>query len=63
MPDVSMNVEVYCTCGEGLCNQTESTRTRSRGEACFIVEPCRKCLENAKEEGFDEGRKAAEGDK
>lgn len=53
MPEV--NVEVYCSCGEGLCNQTESKTTRHRGEPCFIVSPCEKCLDRATDKGFDDG--------
>lgn len=59
MPEIDINVEVYCLCGAGLCNQTEATRTRSRREACFIVTPCEKCTdierEEARKEGYDEG--------
>lgn len=55
MPEVNVNVEVYCTCGAGLCNQTESKLTRSRREACFIVAPCESCLGQARREGEDAG--------
>lgn len=56
LPDVTTNVEVYCAgCGAGLCNQTESTTTRTRGEPAFRVEPCEACLEAAREEGREEG--------
>lgn len=56
MPDVTINIEVYCArCGEGLCNQTEFTRTRGRGEPCFRVEPCERCMDAAYEEGYRKG--------
>ena len=56
MPEVTVDVEVYCqSCGGGLCNQTESTVTRTRGEPSFRVEPCKACLEEARSEGYDEG--------
>jgi len=58
MPEVNINVEVYCSCGEGLCNQTESKLTRTRGEPCFIVDPCETCMEKAKNSGYDEGFEA-----
>ena len=56
MPEVTVDVEVYCAkCGEGLCNQTESTRTRRRQEPAFLVAPCEKCLQDAYDRGFDAG--------
>mgnify|MGYP001610083998 CR=1 FL=1 len=55
MPEINVNVEVYCTCGEGLCNQTESRRTHRRAELCFVVAPCEKCLGRANAEGHSEG--------
>ena len=45
----SLEFEVWCSCGNGLCNQT---RDRKGG---IEVEPCEKCLEVAREEGRDEG--------
>lgn len=51
MPEISIDVEVWCSCGEGLCNQS-SAEHRGRG---IVVEPCGKCLEIAKQEGYDEG--------
>ncbi|MDE2099282.1 MAG: hypothetical protein KGL39_18660 [Patescibacteria group bacterium] len=56
MPEVSVEVEVYCaTCGAGLCNETESTTTRSRSVPCFRVSACSVCLERATDNGFDRG--------
>lgn len=59
MPEIEVNIEVYCTCGEGLCNQTEATRTRNRREQAFIVTPCEKCIARARDkadqEGYDRG--------
>jgi len=61
MPDVTIDVEVYCArCGAGLCNQTESTFTRTRQQPSFRVEPCEKCLEAAREEGYDAGLDAGQ---
>ena len=48
MPTVEF--EVWCSCGEGLCRQTKNVR------GGVEVEPCEKCLEAAREEGRDEGR-------
>ena len=59
MPDVTIDVEVYCACcGAGLCSQTESTNGHNRGEAQFRVDPCERCLDAAKNKGYDEGHEA-----
>ncbi len=56
MPDIEVSIEVYCArCGGGLCNQTEATRTRYRSEPSFRVEPCERCLQEARSKGYDEG--------
>ncbi len=51
MPEISIDVEVWCSCGEGLCSQS-SAEYRGRG---IVVEPCEKCLEVARTGGYDEG--------
>jgi len=45
----SIEFEVWCSCGNGLCNQT----TEVKGG--IQVQPCGKCLESAREEGREEG--------
>ena len=54
MPEITIDVEVWCSCGEGLCNQADSN-----GATGIVVEPCEKCQKKAKEEGYDEGFEAA----
>lgn len=49
--------DVYCECGAGLCLQS-TTSDDSRGRR-LTVEPCEKCLENSKSEGYDEGYEEA----
>ena len=51
MPTVTVEaeIEVWCSCGNGLCRQSTG------GDKCVTVEPCEKCLEIAKTEGYDEG--------
>jgi len=54
MPEIAVNVEVYCaTCGAGLCNQT-SVETK-RGLDAFMVEPCNKCMTREYEAGYEKG--------
>ena len=56
MPDMTIEVEIYCAkCGDGLCNQTEFWRTPTRGEPSFRVEPCERCLEAEYERGREAG--------
>lgn len=47
MPAVEF--EVWCSCGEGLCNQSTDVKGGIK------VEPCEKCLSVARDEGHDEG--------
>jgi hypothetical protein len=61
MPDITLegnaeitsNIEVYCHCGAGLCNQT-TVEYRKKWPG-LVVEPCSFCLEKARKEGFNEG--------
>ena len=50
MPEISVEIEVYCSCGNGLCNQTSEGTKYNR--PCFTVEPCEKCLESAHDKGY-----------
>jgi len=45
----SIEFEVWCSCGAGLCNQTKDVR------GGIQVEPCENCLEKARDEGYDKG--------
>ena len=51
MPEIKVDVEVWCECGEGLCGQSSPAK---RGVG-VVVEPCKKCLDVAKVEGNSEG--------
>jgi len=56
MPALELEFEVYCTCGEGLCNQvTEEGKTPNREMPYITVAPCKHCLERAREEGHEKG--------
>ncbi len=55
MPEVSVDIQVYCAgCGEGLCNQTDSTTGR-HGAPQLRVTPCEHCLDEARDQGDDQG--------
>ena len=55
MPSIDVEIEVYCSCGAGLCRQTSVGNTRGRGQPFFEVQPCEKCLEKALDDGKDKG--------
>ena len=50
----SLEFEVYCGCGEGLCNETVV-----KG-GTVTVGPCSRCKEFNYEEGYTEGYDVAE---
>lgn len=45
----SLEFEVWCSCGQGLCSQCEDVK------GGISVEPCEKCLKKARDEGYDDG--------
>jgi hypothetical protein len=49
MPEMRVSFEVWCDCGEGLCNGSEG------GASSVTVAACDKCVEAGKEEGREEG--------
>lgn len=56
MPEVTVNIEIYCDkCGAGLCNQSTFVKTRVREEPSFRVQPCEKCMDEARDEGYQDG--------
>jgi len=64
VPSIDVEVEIYCGgCGAGLCNQSEPGRTRGRGQNFITVNPCDKCIEQAKKEAHSEGYDAGYADK
>jgi hypothetical protein len=48
--DVTVEFEVWCSCGAGLCNQCSTNGTS------VTVEPCEKCLEKEHDDAYDEGK-------
>jgi hypothetical protein len=56
MPELTLEFRVLCNeCGQSLdCTE----ETDSYGKPFISVDPCEKCLEEAKEESYSEGRDA-----
>ena len=40
MPTLAHDFEVYCACGNGICNNTAVNDKRQQ----LIIEPCKKCM-------------------
>ena len=54
---VEVEFEVFCACGNGLCNQSDMRYSYGRSFPQVVVEPCQSCLDRAREEGYDQGHK------
>jgi Zn-finger protein len=54
--DVEVEFEVFCSCGNGMCGITETRESRYRKHPQAVVEPCPKCLEEARKEAAEEVR-------
>jgi hypothetical protein len=57
MPTFNADIEfeVFCgTCGAGLCGQSDTRSSRSRGQLQVTVEACKDCIDRGKEEAVQE---------
>jgi hypothetical protein len=54
-----IELEINCSeCGAGLCGEYTAC---INGDTVYIdISPCRKCIEDAKDEGYDKGKEDAE---
>ena len=57
MPSFEVEFEVFCSCGEGLCNQATGDLS-PRGNS-VTTEPCTNCLSREYDRGYDDGYEAA----
>ena len=53
---VDVDFEVFCTCGNGMCGDTDTRESRNRRYPQAVVAPCTKCLEAARDEAAEEMR-------
>jgi len=58
MPDITVDISLYCSCGKGICNN--ATATTINGNPTFTIEPCEKCISAARDAGYDDGYAVAE---
>ena len=61
MPELRVEFEVWCSCGEGLCGQTTTKLGRSGPE--IVIEPCSKCKDLAYKTGYNKGYDEGYGDR
>jgi hypothetical protein len=48
-----IDFSVYCSCGEGLCNQSTTSQRGNRND--LTIKPCQKCLDDAERKGYERG--------
>jgi hypothetical protein len=53
MPEISVDIDIYCACGTHLCHLT--TAGSKHGRPCFTIKPCPECMEAEKDKGDTEG--------
>lgn len=54
--EVEVAFDVYCSCGAPLCPQCTTTDHQRHGSGrSLTVEPCQKCLGDARDNGYDAG--------
>ena len=54
MTEISVNIIVECSCGNNLSGQAIGGNDY-RGNPVITIEPCEKCLGEARNEGYEEG--------
>lgn len=56
MPSFTLDFEVFCgTCGAGLCNESDTRKSRHRGENQVTVNSCDKCVSDGYDRGYEKG--------
>jgi hypothetical protein len=53
MPEMTVEFYVYCDCGEHMCGKT-TVKDGGRVPS-VVVDPCPRCMERARNDGYDEG--------
>ena len=54
MPSFHVDFEVVCECGYGLCSDSTTSKDR-HGRLTVNVAPCPRCLQKARDAGYDDG--------
>ena len=53
--EVEIEFEAYCaSCGDGICRNVETRKSRHREYPQITIEPCKKCIQSAVDEKADE---------
>lgn len=57
-PEQEIEFECFCgSCGAGICQNVTTKKTNRRNLDAIEIMPCKKCLEKAESQSFDEGYK------
>lgn len=54
MSEITVDIVVECSCGNNLSGQAAGG-SDYKGNPVITVEPCEKCMERARNEGYAEG--------
>lgn len=55
--NINLEVEFWCErCGSGICNNVNNKKEETR----FTVEPCKSCLEDSYNEGYEKAKEKYE---
>ena len=61
MPELTLEFEVFCEkCGAAMCQNCTEGKTTRRGMSFISVEPCKNCLDDARDEGYEQRREEEE---
>lgn len=45
--DIAVEFEVFCSCGNHMCGETDTRNSRNRNSPQAVVNPCPRCLSAA----------------
>lgn len=52
--EITLSFEAYCDgCGGGMCGNVQTRKSHRRSLDQITIEPCEKCLENARNDAAD----------
>jgi hypothetical protein len=44
---VTVDFEVFCSCGNHMCGETDTRNSRNRNAPQAVVNPCQRCIDSA----------------
>lgn len=55
MAEITVEFNVYCSCGEELDTEVQDASVHNRWQTSVTVEPCEKCAQRREDVGYDKG--------